>query len=45
MSRKPIMLALGVCFAVLAGCAQQEEEVIVVTPEPVFDKYGNEVVE
>lgn len=29
--------------AFLAACAQQEEVVVPVTPEPTYDKYGNVV--
>ena len=35
-----IVLAMGM-FA--TACAQQEEEVIMVEPEPTYDKYGNPV--
>lgn len=27
----------------VTACAQQEEPVVVVEPEPVYDKYGNPV--
>ena len=35
-----IVLSMGM-FA--TACAQQEEEVIMVAPDPVYDKYGNQI--
>ena len=35
-----IVLAMG---TFLTACAQQEEEIIMVEPDPVFDKYGNQI--
>ncbi len=44
MKKMSILAATLVALAGLSACAQQEEEpVMVVEPEPTYDKYGNVV--
>ncbi|MDQ2088649.1 hypothetical protein [Marimonas arenosa] len=38
---KAALFLVGV--SILASCGQQDEPVVMVEPEPVYDKYGNQV--
>lgn len=39
VSISSMVFALGLA----AGCSQPEPEPVIITPEPVYDKYGNEI--
>ena len=41
MKKTSIFAAALIAFAALSACGQQEEPVMVIEPEPVYDKYGN----
>ena len=41
MKKTSIFAAALIAFASLSACGQQEEPVMVIEPEPVYDKYGN----
>lgn len=43
MKKKLILSSAIVAISILSACAQQEEPAPVVMPEPVYDKYGNEI--